>query len=184
MSGGRYIDVAANRTARKWTQVELVGRVLWALAHPFFAWSPRLAWGWRRGLLRIFGAKVGAGVHVYPSVRITIPWNLSFGQECAIGDRVILYALGQITLEDRVTISQGAHLCAGTHDLHDPARPLLKLPIRIERDTWICADAFVGPGVTVGHGAVIGARAVAMKNVDSETVVVGNPARTIKRAST
>ena len=156
-------DISANRQASKWTRQELVGRVLWRLAHPLFAWSPRPFWGWRRLLLRLFGARIGREVHVHPSVRITIPWNISIG--------------------DRVTISQGAHLCAGTHDHRDPAMPLLKPPISIERDAWICAEAFVGPGVRIGAHAIIGARCVVMKDVAPGMTMVGNPARAIGHRS-
>lgn len=131
-------------------------------------------------LLRAFGARIGSGVHIYPSVSITIPWNLSIGQDAAVGDRAILYALGPITLAERSTVSQGAHLCAGTHDINDPARRLLTPPILIEQDAWICADAFVGPGVTVGRGAVVGARAVVMRDVQPFTIVAGNPAAIIR----
>jgi len=182
LTGG--IDVSANRRAPKWTRREQVGRLLWGLATPLFRLSPRLFWGWRRMLLRIFGAKVAPNVHVFPSVRITIPWNLDLGQECAVGDRAILYALGPITIGARATVSQGAHLCAGTHDIAQSDRPLVKSPIRIGSDAWIAADAFVGPGVTVGAGAVVGARAVVMKDVEPGHIVVGNPARTIRKVGT
>ena len=176
-------DISANRQASKWTRQELVGRVLWRLAHPLFAWSPRPFWGWRRLLLQLFGARIGREVHVHPSVRITIPWNISIGDQTAVGDRAILYALGPIMLGERVTISQGAHLCAGTHDHRDPAMPLLKPPISIERDAWICAEAFVGPGVRIGAHAIIGARCVVMKDVAPGMTMVGNPARAIGHRS-
>jgi len=174
------VDVDANRASRKWTRAEQVGRTLWAVATPFFALSPRIWWGWRRVLLRLFGASVGEGVHIYPTARIAIPWHLSLAQRCAVGDRVILYSLGKVSIGERATVSQGAHLCAGTHDLRDPARPLLKLPIQIGDDAWVAADAFIGPGVTVGPGAVVGARAVVMKDVRPGATVVGNPAREIR----
>ena len=175
----RRVDVSANRAARKWSRRELAGRLLWALVAPLFALSPRPFWGWRRWLLRRFGATIDRRVHVYPSVRITIPWNIEIGDQSTIGDRAILYALGPITIGERVTVSQGAHLCAGTHDWRRADRPLLKVPITIGDDAWICADAFIGPNVSVGRGAIVGARAVAMKNVPEETTVVGNPARPI-----
>lgn len=177
------MDVTTNRAARKWTRREQIGRVLWALASPLFWLSPRPMWGWRRGLLRAFGAKVGAEAHIYPSVRITIPWNLDLGPGCAVGDRAILYALGPITVGARATVSQGAHLCAGTHDLKDPSRPLLKPPIHIGSDAWICADAFIGPGIHVGAGAIAGARAVVVRNVEPGVVVAGNPARVIRKVA-
>jgi putative colanic acid biosynthesis acetyltransferase WcaF len=175
--------VEENRAARKWTRKEQMGRVVWDLAQPLFRLSPRPLWGLRRGLLRLFGAKVGRSAHIFPTVRITIPWNLSLGDHCAVGDHAILYALGPINIGARATISQNAHLCAGSHDLSDPTRHLTKPPIVIEPDAWICADAFVGPGVTVGAGSIVGARGVAMKDVAVDTIVVGNPARWIKDIS-
>ena len=175
------VDVTANRAVRKWTRREQLGRVLWAMATPLFRLSPRPCWSWRRMLLRLFRAQVGLDAHIYPSVRITIPWNLTFGDACAVGDRATLYALGPINIGPRATISQGAHLCAGTHDLDDPARSLLKPPIEIGEDAWVAADAFVGPGTTISAGAVVGARAVVMKNVEQGWIVAGNPARPIRR---
>lgn len=180
MTGANGIDVATNRTARKWSRRDQFGRVLWGLLWPLFRLSPRPFWGWRRMLLRAFGARVGQQAHVYPTVRITIPWNLTLGVSCAVGERAILYALGPIAVGDRATISQGAHLCAGTHDWRAPTMPLLKPAIRIGADAWICADAFVGPGVTVGARAIVGARAVATKDVPTGAIVAGNPARKIR----
>ncbi|OOY32605.1 acetyltransferase [Thioclava sp. F36-6] len=181
MSESYSIDVSANRKAEKWTKREKAGRVLWALVQPLFRLSPRPFWGLRRWLLRCFGARVGAEVHIHPSVRIIIPWNLILGAQCAVGDRAILYSLGPITIGARATVSQGAHLCAGTHDLAISNRPLLKLPISIGADAWIAADAFIGPDVTVGTGAVVGARAVVVKDVEEGWIVAGNPARLIRK---
>jgi len=168
--------VADNRASQKWTLREQVGRTAWALAHPFFRLSPRVFWGWRRMLLRLFGAQIGRNVHVYPTAKITIPWNLSVADFSAVGDRVILYALGPIRIGERVTVSQGAHLCAGTHDWRSQTMTLLKPPITLEEDVWICADAFVGPDVTVGAKAIVGARAVVTKDVPSQAIMAGNPA--------
>lgn len=174
------IDVDRNRAGRKWSKRVQVLRVLWALAHPLFALSPRPLWSWRRMLLRLFGAQIGPNAHIYPTVRITMPWNICIGPSAAVGDRAILYALGQITIGARATVSQGAHLCAGTHDIRQPHRPLLTPPIRVEDDAWVCADAFVGPGVAVGQGAILGARAVLMKDAAPGSVLAGNPARLIR----
>jgi putative colanic acid biosynthesis acetyltransferase WcaF len=173
-------DIAANRRARKWTRSEMAGRALWTLAHPLFAWSPRPFWGWRSFLLRCFGARIGRHAHVFPSARITIPWNLSIGEDAAVGDRVILYALGPISIGRQSTISQGAHLCAGTHDYRRADMALVKAPISIGDEVWVCADAFVGPGVRIGDRAIIGARAVVMKNTAENMIVAGNPARVIR----
>lgn len=178
-SENNQLDVAGNRRAQKWTLREQTGRVCWGLIQPLFTWSPRPLWGWRRFLLRIFGAKIGRGVHVFPTVRITMPWNLSVGDESAIGDRATIYALGIIEIGAKVTISQGAHLCAGTHDYRERQMPLVKGRICIGNGVWLCADAFVGPFVTIGELSVVGARAVVMRNVATRHIVAGNPAQQI-----
>jgi putative colanic acid biosynthesis acetyltransferase WcaF len=178
------VDVTRNRAMRKWSRREQLARVLWAFARHGFALVPRPLWSVRRAMLRVFGAQVGTNVHVHPSARITMPWNLTLGDGCAIGDRAIIYALGPITVAARATISQGAHLCAGSHDWRDPAMPLLKFPIMVGSDAWICADAFVGPGVRVGSRAIVGARAVVMKDVDEGVIMVGNPAQVVASRTT
>ena len=132
-------------------------------------------------MLRLFGAQIGRNVHIYPSTIISIPWNIQVGDYAAIGDRAILYALGRSRIGARATISQGAHLCAGTHDWRDSRMPLIKPPIEIGADAWVCADAFIGPDVSIGRGAIVGARAVVTKNVAPGTIVAGNPAREIGR---
>ncbi len=173
-------DIAANRGAVKWTKAELLGRALWGLASPLFRCSPRMLWGWRCGLLRVFGAKVGRAVHVHATTRIAIPWNLAIGDYSSIGDRAVVYNLGPLEIGSGVTVSQGAHLCGGTHDYRRPDLPLVKAPIRIEDGAWVCADAFVGPGVTIGSHAIVAARAVAVRDAPPWTIVAGNPARAVK----
>lgn len=173
------IDTA--RQARPYSRKEYVGRVLWSLALPMFRFSPRPLFAWRAWLLRRFGAAIGQRVHIYPSVRVVIPWNLSIGDDSSIGDDALIYNLGPVTLGARATVSHRAHLCAGTHDYRDPALPLLRLPISIGDDAWVCAQSLVGPGVAVGEGAVVGAGSVVMRDVPAWTVVAGNPAQPVKR---
>ena len=146
------LNIKANRAARKWTLREQVRRVLWSCVHPVFRFSPRVLWGWRTWILRLFGASIGSGVHIYPSVLITLPWNLIIGKAASVGDRAILYNLGLICIGEGATISPGAHLCAGTHDFLHADLPLVKSPITIGKGAWICADAFVGPDVRVSGG--------------------------------
>ena len=156
---------------------EKIGRVLWALVQSTaFGLSFHSWYGWRRLLLCAFGARLDAVVRIRRTVRIECPWNLSVGHDSAIGDRVTLYCLGPVRIGARVTISQGAHLCAGTHDFARRAMPLKRPPIEVGDDAWICADAFVGPGVSVGAGAILGARGVAMRSLDPWTIHAGNPA--------
>ena len=174
-------DVSENRKARKWSHGELFGRLLWDLLHrPLFAWTPRQLWIWRRVVLRVFGAKIGRHVHIYPTVKIAIPWTLSVGDASAIGDGAIVYSLGPIEIGERVTVSQYVHLCAGSHNFLDPSLPLTKPEIKIADGAWICADAFIGPDVTVGARTIVGARAVVTKNLDAGLIVAGNPARVLR----
>jgi putative colanic acid biosynthesis acetyltransferase WcaF len=168
-------DITANRRLRNWGWRTQAGRVAWALCQPLFRYSPRIFWGWRVWLLRMFGAVIGRGVHIYPSVKITIPWHLRIEDQAAIGDHAILYALGRIHIGPRATVSQYAHLCAGSHDRRDPARPLVRTGIVIGPDAWVCADAFVGPGVMIGAQAVLGARAVALRSLPADHIGIGNP---------
>ncbi len=173
------IDIEANRAALKWSLREKIGRVLWALCRPLFRWSPRPMRGWRRFLLRLFGAKVGRQVHVDPSARIFIPWNLTIGDDSSVGFDALLYNLGPLTIGERVTISQRAHLCGGSHDFRGATMELIKAPITIADEVWICADAFIGPGVKVGAGSVVAARGVVVRDVAKGIIVGGNPAKEI-----
>lgn len=175
------LDVAACRQARPYRAGEYFGRVLWSLASPLFRFSPRPLFAWRRLLLRAFGARIGRDAHVYPSAWIYLPWMLTLGEQASIGEWAMIYNLGPVAIGDRATISHRAHLCAGTHDYRDPALPLLRLPIKIGAQAWVCADAFVGPGRRVGEGAIVGAAAVVASDVPDWQIVAGNPARIIKQ---
>jgi len=131
--------------------------------------------------LLLFGAQIGRNAHVYSSARIYLPWNLSLGEESSIGEWALVYNLGPIRIGDQSTVSHRAHLCAGTHDYQNPSLPLLRSPIEIGPHAWIAADAFVGPNVRIGEGAVVGAAAVVVRDVAAWDIVAGNPARVIKR---
>jgi len=174
------LDIAANRKARKYSNVELLRRVLWSVGQHAISLSPRPFFGWRCFVLRCFGAKIGSNVNVYPTTRVYFPWNLIVGDWSAIGEDAFIYNLGPVTIGKKVTISHRAHLCAGTHDYTLADLPLLKPPIVVHDQAWICADAFVGPGVTIGEGAIVGARSVVVKNVGPWVIVAGNPARPVK----
>lgn len=119
-------------------------------------------------------------MHLHPTVRIAIPWNLDISDDAAVGDRAILYSLGPIAIGRRATISQHAHICAGSHDHRDVTFKLTKPAITIGKEVWICTDAFVGPGVTIGPRSIVGARAVVVADVAADLIVAGNPARVIK----
>jgi len=159
-----------------------LGRLLWGLVWGlFFRPTPRFFHGWRVFLLKIFGAKIGQGVHVYPSCRIWAPWNLVMGDHSCLSFDVDCYSVDKVVLGERVTVSQYSYLCTASHDISDPHMELTTAPILIGDRGWVAAGAFVGPGITLGEGAVVGAYAVVTKDVPPWTVVAGNPARPIKQ---
>jgi putative colanic acid biosynthesis acetyltransferase WcaF len=137
--------------------------------------------GWRRFLLRLFGARVGAGAHPYPSAWVWAPWNLELGPGSCLAAGVDCYSAGRVVIGAGCVISQRAYLCSASHDIHDPSFPLLLGDIHVEDGAWVATEAFVGPGVTVGRFAVLGARAVTTRDVEARAVMVGNPARCVGR---
>ena len=151
--------------------------VCWTL---LAAWTPPMLRGWRRGLLRLFGAQMERGANVYASVRIWHPRLLAMGEHATLGPRVNCYNQAQVTLGAFAIVSQDATLCAGTHDYEDPDFQLRTRPIVVGAHAWVAAEAFVGPGVHVGDHAVLGARGVACKDLAGGVVHAGNPARAIK----
>lgn len=164
-----------------WSFKAKVARALWMIVgKPLFRLSFHNWYGYRRTLLRLFGARIGSRVAIRPSVNIEIPWMLDVRDDATVGDYAILYSLGRITIGQRTIISQYAHLCAGTHDYTDHTFKLQRTPINLGDDAWIGADAFVGPGVNVGSLAVLGARSSAYRDLPESQVCVGNPAKPIK----
>jgi putative colanic acid biosynthesis acetyltransferase WcaF len=160
---------------------EKMFRTLWNGVYiALFRFSPRIFHGWRSTLLRAFGAKIGKGCHIYPKVIIHAPWNLSCEDNVGIADKAVIYNQAPVRVGERSVISQGAHICTGTHDYNDEKFRLVAKPINIGRNSWVCAEVFVMPGVNIGDGAVVGARSVVTKDVLPWTVCAGNPCRIIK----
>lgn len=159
-----------------------IARAVWAIVRVLlFRPTPVPLHAWRRFLLRGFGARVGSRVAVYPGAVIWAPWNLTIDSGATIGGGAIIYNVDRITVGKFAVVSQGAHLCTASHAHDSAAFELVTAPIRIEEDAWVAAEAFVGPGVTVSKGAVVGARAVVVKNVDERAIVAGNPASVVGR---
>jgi putative colanic acid biosynthesis acetyltransferase WcaF len=158
-----------------------LARVAWSIVSAtLFSLSPRPFHAWRSFLLRCFGGKVGKGVHVYPGVRIWAPWTLELHDECGVASGAILYSQGKITIGYRAIVSQGAHICAGTHDYTKAGHPLVTMPIRIGAHAWVAAEAFVHPGVVIGEGCVVGARSVVTKSMPAWMVCAGHPCKPLK----
>lgn len=165
--------------SRKEKVVRLLWEIVWAL---LFRPTPRWTLhGWRRLLLRIFGAKIGEGSRIAPSCFVWAPWKLTMGSYSAIGDDVDCYSMAPINIGSKVAISQRAFICTGSHDTTSLRRPLVTRPIVIGDHSWICAQAFVGPGVTIGEGVVVAACACVVKSVQPWSIVGGNPAIFLKK---
>lgn len=174
------LNILDNRKLFPYKKTEYFGRILWSFFFIFFRFSPRVFFGWRNFILRIFGAKIGKNVNIYPTAHIYLPWNLIIGDDSSIGEWTLVYNLGKIEIGSRATISHRAHLCAGTHQYSKSNLPLMRLPIKISDQAWICSDSFIGPNVVIGSSAIVGAGAVVMKSVKSMQIVAGNPAKFIK----
>ena len=159
-----------NRAAR------MAWQVVWLV---LFRPSPRICHGWRRWLLRAFGARVGRAAVVHPSVKIWAPWNLEMGEYSCLGPYVDCYNVAPVSLGPFCTVSQYSYLCAATHDYTRASMPLVTKPIRLGARSWIAADVFVGPGVTIGEGAVVGARSVVLRDIEPWVVAAGHPARVV-----
>ena len=156
-------------------------RALWNLVYLLlFRISPRPFHRWRVLLLRLFGGQLGRGCHIYPSVSVWAPWNIVMGNHVGVADGVTLYSMDQIRIGDYAVISQGAHLCCGSHDYNSANFQLLAKPIVIGKHAWVCAEAFIHPGAVVPDGAVVGARAVVTKSLLVPwAVYAGNPCRQV-----
>lgn len=157
-----------------------VVQLWWLVQSSLFSCSPQFMFGWRRWLLRLFGAKIGQSVLVRPSVKITYPWNVNIGDFAWVGDDVVLYSLGAIEIGDHAVVSQRSYLCAASHDYTQANFPIYAKKICIGTQAWLATDVFVAPGVTIGDGAVIGARSSVFHDLPPMMVCVGCPAKPIK----
>lgn len=157
-------------------------RVVWMLGWLVLArFTPPPFHGWRRFVLRVFGARVGRGARIHGSVSVWHPGNLELGRNVLIGPGARLYNQGMISIGEGTVISQRAHLCASGHDVDNSNFQLVLGPIVIGRRCWVAAEAFIGPGVTMKDHAVAGARAVAFGELEVQGIYAGNPARLIRK---
>jgi putative colanic acid biosynthesis acetyltransferase WcaF len=168
-----------NALSRKNQIARLVWTIVWSILARHIPRS--LLNSWKLFLLRLFGAKVHQKSVVYSSAIIYMPWNLEMEEYACLGPEVDCYNAGLVKIGRHTTVSQKSYLCTATHNIEKSNNPLVIQPIIIEDQAWIAADVFVGPGVTIGQGAVVGARSAVFKDVEPWTVVGGNPAKFIKK---
>lgn len=153
-----------------------VVQLWWIVQATLFRGSPQFMYGWRRFLLRLFGARIGNRVLVRSTVRVTYPWKLSIGDHSWIGDFAELYTLGPIEIGANAVVSQYAYLCTGSHDFRSLSFDIYQKPIRVEDQAWVAAGVFVHPGVTIGRGSVVGARSVVAADTEPFVIYAGAPA--------
>lgn len=155
--------------------------VLWQLVQStLFGLSPQPFFAWRRVLLRLFGAKIGRKVLLRPTARVTYPWKVEIGDFSWIGDHVEIYSLDRISIGCHSVVSQRSYLCSASHDMHDVKFSYITAPISIGDQVWIASDVFVGPGVSIGRGAVVGVRSMVLSDIPAEVVAFGEPASVIR----
>lgn len=155
---------------------------LWGLVYyTLYRFSPRCLWGWRKFLLSIFGAKIGENCKFSPKAKIINPWNFECGNFVAIANNATIHCYGKIYIKTKVAISSGSLLYSLTININNNKFICTASPINIESFVWIATDAYIGPGVTIGEGAVVGARACVFKDVEPWSVVGGNPAVFLKK---
>ena len=168
-----------NHLGRKHQFIRLFWSITWCLCA---RWLPRsIGSGWKRFLLRCFGAKIHPTAIVYSSAKIYYPANLSMDEYACIASDVDCYNVAHIHIGKFATVSQGAFLCAASHDITSPTHDLITGSIVIEDQAWIGAGAFISINVTIHEGVVVGARSAVFKDVEAWTVVGGNPAKFIKK---
>lgn len=176
LSPGAWVDLAAfDRSgfaygrSRRWVQ-------LWRWADTLlFRHSPTLLFGWRRWLLRVFGAKIGRGVRIWPRVRVHLPWKIEIGDHSVVGEEAWLYSVDRIRIGRHCSVSQKTVLCTASHD---PAHARFRTttgPIVIEDGAWVAMDCFVAPGVTIGANTVVGARSTVLKSLPPGKICFGHP---------
>lgn len=158
----------------------IIVQLWWFVYAVFFKTSPQFLYGWRRFLLRLFGAKIGKKVIIRPDCQITYPWKLEIGDYSWIGDQVVLYTLGNIKIGNNTVISQKSYICTGTHDYSKNIFPILAIPIEIGNSCWIATDVFIAPGIKICDEVIIGSRSSVFKSINEKGVYIGSPAKKIK----
>jgi len=164
-----------------WPVSDRVLRLTWEFAwFVFCLWTPKPLNRWRLFWLQLFGVEIHGTPFVHQRVRIAIPWNLILHDRACIGDRANLDTLGKIEIGARATVAQEVYLSSGTHDFTRSELPLVTAKITIGDDAFVCARAFVLPGITIGARSIVGACSVVTKDVPPDVIAAGNPCRTLR----
>jgi len=157
-------------------------RAVWSLFQlPFFLHTPKALSPLRIALLKLFGAKIGPHCEIGRGVKVWVPWNLIMGERSAIGFNTEIYNFAPVVIGDQVIVSQHNYICTSTHDYTHPYFPLVSKAIHIESQAWVASGCLLSPGVTIGEGAVIGARSLVTKSMPPWMVCAGSPCKPLKK---
>ncbi|MCF7559607.1 putative colanic acid biosynthesis acetyltransferase [Sabulilitoribacter multivorans] len=160
---------------------KFIVQLWWVVQKSLFRTSPQVLYGWRRFLLRCFGAQIGKKVIIRPTAQITYPWKIIIGDYSWIGDDVVLYSLGKIEIGSNTVISQRSYLCTGTHDYTKIDFPIYAKKITIKNQCWLATDVFVAPGKTIKEGCIVGARSSVFNDLEEFSIYAGTPAKLIRK---
>ena len=152
----------------------------WIVQTFLFSPSPQVMYGWRRFLLRCFGAKIGKKVLIRPSVKVTYPWKVSIGDYSWIGDEVVLYSLGDIEIGEHTVISQRSYICTASHKYDKTDFSIYSKKVSIGAQCWLATDVYVAPGLIIEDAVIVGARSSVFSNLEGNKIYTGAPARYIK----
>ncbi len=160
----------------------ILKRLVWYFVNLIFIknpWNPFV--GLKRVILRFFGAKIGKGVVIKPSVNIKYPWKLEIGDHVWVGEGVWIDNLGMVKINDHVCVSQGALLLTGNHNYKKTSFDLIVEDITLKEGVWVGAKAIVCPGVTCGVNSVLSTGSVATSDLKPNAVYQGNPATEVRK---
>lgn len=137
--------------------------------------------GYRRFLLRLFGAKIAKNASIERTAIIDFPWNLTMGYQSSIGENAWVYCLEKITIGEKSCIGKDVYLITGSHDIDDPSFSLITKPIIIKDGFWVATGSKLLPGVILNNFSVIGAFSIVMKDVPENQIWAGTPAKYVKQ---
>lgn len=159
-------------------------RLCWVIVeNTLFRFSPFLFWGWRRFLLRCFGAKIAKTATIGRLARIEDPWNLTMGERAMICNYTWIMCYAPVALGDQALVGEYVKILTGSHLTDSTSFKAIVSGVTIEKDVWVASNAMLVSGgyktLKIGEGAVVSAGAVVFNNVKPGAIMVGNPAKHI-----
>ena len=164
---------------KNWTRgKKIFYEILWQVFFKQIISSSYPGTYWRKLILILFGAKIGKCIRLSPGIKIKMPWRLCIGNYSWIGEDVWIDNLSMVKIGNNVCISQGTYFCTGNHDYKKVNFDLICQPIIIESESWIGSKVIIGPGNTIGKGAVVKMGSIITKNVPPQSISKGTKTNT------